>query len=110
MDRAYVDYDWWERLTQQGVFFVTRCKADLQHEVVQERTVPQNRNIRADQLVRWAAITKAGTQTTLYRRIVVWVEDKQQEMAFFTNHLLGLAILANLDSYGFKPALRDQNP
>ena len=48
MDRAYVDYDWWERLTQQGVFFVTRFKSDLKHEVVEERTVPQNRNIRAD--------------------------------------------------------------
>ncbi|MBI2680408.1 MAG: hypothetical protein HYX25_05300, partial [Candidatus Solibacter usitatus] len=49
-----VDYDWWERLTQQGVFFVTRFKADLRHEVVEERVVPQNRNIVADQVVRGA--------------------------------------------------------
>jgi len=34
MDRAYVDYDWWESLTKQGVFFVTRFKSDLKHEVV----------------------------------------------------------------------------
>lgn len=87
MDRAYVDYDWWQRLTQQGVFFVTRFKSDLRHEVVEERAVPQHRNIRADQVVRLSAITKAGAQSTLYRRIVLWVEDKQQEMAFFTNHL-----------------------
>jgi hypothetical protein len=87
MDRAYVDYDWWERLSQQGVFFVTRFKSDLNYEVVQSRTEPQNRNIRADQVVRLCATSKAGTYTTLYRRIVLWVEDKQEEMAFFTNHL-----------------------
>jgi len=87
MDRAYVDYDWWQRLTQQGVFFITRFKADLRHEVVEQRAVPQNRNIRADQVVRLSAITKTGGHTTLYRRIVLWVEDKQEEMAFLTNHL-----------------------
>ena len=87
MDRAYVDYDWWQRLTQQGVFFVTRFKSDLQYEVVAERAVPQNRNIRADQVVRLSATTTTGAHATLYRRIVMWVEDKQQEMAFLTNHL-----------------------
>jgi hypothetical protein len=87
MDRAYVDYAWWERLSRQGVFFVTRFKSDLKYEVVEQRTVPQNRDIRADQVVRLCATTKTGAYTTLYRRIVLWVEDKQEEMAFFTNHL-----------------------
>jgi len=87
MDRAYVDYDWWERLTKQGVFFVTRFKSDLHYEVVEQRTVPQNRSIRADQVVRLCATSKTGAYQTLYRRIVLWVEDKQEEMAFFTNHL-----------------------
>jgi hypothetical protein len=87
MDRGYVDYDWWEALSKQGVFFVTRFKKDLQHEVVEERRVPQNRNIRADQVVRLRAVTKTGTYSTLYRRIVLWVEDRQEEMVFFTNHL-----------------------
>jgi IS4 transposase len=87
MDRAYVDYEWWERLSKQGVFFVTRFKSDLRYEVVEQRTVPPHRNIRADQVVRLRATTKAGGHQTLYRRIVLWVEDRQEEMAFFTNHL-----------------------
>jgi hypothetical protein len=87
MDRGYVDYDWWEGLSQQGVFFVTRFKSDLKYEVVEQRTLPQNRNIRADQVIRLCATTKTGAYTTLYRRIVLWVEDKQEEMVFFTNHL-----------------------
>src|SRR5205823_7993543 len=87
MDRGYVDYDWWESLTKQGVFFVTRFKSDLKYEVVEERTLPQNRNILADQVVRLCATTKTGAYTTQYRRIVLWVEDKQEQMVFFTNHL-----------------------
>lgn len=87
MDRGYVDFDWWESLTQQGVFFVTRFKSDVKYDVLEERSVPQNRNIRADQVVRLRATSKGGAQTTSYRRIVLWVEDRQQEMVFFTNHL-----------------------
>ena len=74
-------------MTAAGVFFVTRFKSDLKYEVVEERTLPQNRNILADQVVRLCATTKTGAYTTQYRRIVLWVEDKQEEMAFFTNHL-----------------------
>jgi Transposase DDE domain len=38
-------------------------------------------------VVRLCARTKTGTYARLYRRIVLWVEDQQPEMAFFTNHL-----------------------
>src|ERR1035437_9771137 len=33
MDRAYVDYEWWERLSRQQVFFVTRFKSDLRYDI-----------------------------------------------------------------------------
>jgi hypothetical protein len=87
MDRAYVDYAWWARLTAHGVFFVTRFKADLPYEIVEERRVPYQRQVRADHVVRLRATTKPGGSPTLYRRVVIWVEDKQEEMVFFTNHL-----------------------
>ena len=86
MDRGYVDFRWWQSLTSQGVFFVTRFKSDVSYDVVQDRPLPQHRPIRADQVVRLRT-SKPGAETALYRRIVLWVEDKQQEMVFFTNHL-----------------------
>jgi hypothetical protein len=90
MDRGYVDFRWWQSLTSQGVFFVTRFKSDVSYDVVQfqtlDRPLPQHRPIRADQVVRLRT-SKTGAETALYRRIVLWVEDKQQEMVFFTNHL-----------------------
>jgi hypothetical protein len=41
MDRAYVDYAWYERLTRQGVFFVTRLRHDAHFRVVEQRPVPE---------------------------------------------------------------------
>ncbi len=87
MDRGYVDFAWWKRLTEQGVFFVTRFKSDLKYEVIEQRDVPQNRDIVADQIIRLCATSQPGASEALYRRVVVWVEDKQEEMVFFSNHL-----------------------
>jgi hypothetical protein len=36
-DRAYVDYDWFEALNQQGVFWVTRMKDNANYVVVEQR-------------------------------------------------------------------------
>ena len=49
--------------------------------------IAENRHIRADQVVRLCATSKRGAYPTRYRRIVLWVEDKQEEIVFFTNHL-----------------------
>jgi hypothetical protein len=87
MDRAYVDYKWWEQITEEGVFFVTRCRRDLHYEVVERREVPQNRNIRCDEVIQFTNYRKGQHYRTQYRRIVLWEESKQQEIVFLTNHL-----------------------
>ena len=51
MDRAYVDYAWFERLTRQGVYFVTRLRCDARYRVKERRPVPQRGSIRCDQIV-----------------------------------------------------------
>src|SRR5213083_1060621 len=40
MDRGYVDYAWFGRLTAQDVFFVTRLKEAAAYEVVEKRAAP----------------------------------------------------------------------
>jgi hypothetical protein len=84
-DKAYVDYDWWEQMTADGVYFVTRFKQDLKIEVTAEREVPQNSNVRRDQDIR---ITPYRRDFTLLLRLVtIWDEEKQEEITFLTNHL-----------------------
>ncbi len=85
MDKGYVDYDWWERLTQQGVYFVTRLKKDMQWEEIESRTVPQNSSILKDQIIQ---LTSSQRNYTMKLRVVtMWDEKKKQELQFLTNHL-----------------------
>jgi len=85
MDKAYVDYKWWRQMTEDGVYFVTRLKQDLKYEVIAEREVPQNSNVRKDVDIR---IRHHQQQFELHLRLVtVWDEDKQEELTFLTNHL-----------------------
>jgi hypothetical protein len=85
MDRAYVDYAWFERLTRQGVFFVTRLRCDARYQVPQERPRPQRGHILADQIIRLGI--RRWRQPSLLRRIVVEVPEWDQPLVLLTNHL-----------------------
>lgn len=84
-DRAYVDYAWFERLTQQGVFFVTRLRCDAHYRVVEERPVPQRGNILRDQLVHLGS--HWYRQPHALRRLEVQVPEWEQSLVLLTNHL-----------------------
>jgi hypothetical protein len=85
-DRGYADYDWWLRLEQQKVFFVTRLKDKADYEVMEKREVPEKGNVLNDEVIVLMKLP-AGGQDCFLRRIEVWVEEKQETMVFVTNHL-----------------------
>ena len=85
IDKGYVDYCWWRQIQEDGAYFVTRFKQDLQYEVIGEGSVPQNSNVRRDQDIR---IRPYRQDFELKLRLVtIWDEDKQEEITFLTNHL-----------------------
>ncbi len=84
IDRAYVDYELFDRWSDDGVYFVTRLKSNAQYTVVEERTPPQRSSVRRDCLIRFNS-DKAGGR--VYRLVVVWDEKSQREFTFLTNHL-----------------------
>lgn len=51
MDRGYVDYAWWQRLTTTGVWFVTRLKSNCDYKVRECRETDRTRGIMADQTI-----------------------------------------------------------
>jgi len=85
-DRGYADYEWWLKLTQQQVYFVTRLKDKADYEVVEQPAVPQKGNVLKDEVIALFKLAAAGKDCWL-RRIEVWVEEKQEVMVFVTNHL-----------------------
>ncbi|MGH7821201.1 MAG: IS4 family transposase [Candidatus Binatia bacterium] len=85
-DRGYVDFAWFERLTAQGVFFVTRPKTGMAYQVVEHLVPPIDKNIFLDQIVELTS--EQGEKIPWrFRRIEVYLPDKEETMALFTNHL-----------------------
>jgi putative transposase len=53
-DRGYFDSEWFQRLTDQGVFFVTRLPSYARYDVLSERPVEPGGPVEADQIIRFA--------------------------------------------------------
>jgi hypothetical protein len=87
MDRGYNDYALFGNWTDNGIFFVTRLKENADYEVIEERTVPMNRNILEDQLIRFAGVKAQKDCPHILRRVVVWDEEEEREIVLLTNHL-----------------------
>jgi hypothetical protein len=87
IDRGYIDYDWFAKLTQQEVYFVTRMKENAVYQVKAEFEVPQNRNVLRDELIWFPSQAKAGEEPCLFRRVEIWDQDKQESIVFLTNLL-----------------------
>ena len=84
MDRAYVDYTWFERLSRQGVFFVTRLRCDAHYRVLESRPLPQRGSILSDQIIQLGS--HWYRQPSPLRRIVVEVPDWDHPLVLLTNH------------------------
>ena len=83
-DRGYIDYGWFRSLTEEGVFFVTRMRRDMVYRIAEERAVPQNRQVLADQVV-YLGSHNHRLEIPL-RRLEVWHEEQQERLVFLTNH------------------------
>jgi hypothetical protein len=86
IDSGYQDFDWWLELSRRKVFFVTRLKDNAEYGVVEQRSTDRDQGILLDEVVLLTKLQAAGP-AALMRRIEVWIEEKQESMVFFTNHL-----------------------
>ena len=86
VDRGYTDYDWFETLTQQGVWFVTRMKENADYVVIETRPLASGGALRSDQVISLFQHARLG-KSLFFRRIVFWDEKTQKELVFLTNPL-----------------------
>jgi len=84
MDRAYVDYEWYEQLTGQGVFFVTRLRCDARYQVIRSRPLTPGGDILSDQIIHLGS--HWYVQPSHLRRIVVNLPDQKEPLVLLTNH------------------------
>lgn len=95
VDRGYIDYQMFERWSAQEVGFVTRLKVNSDCYVTSRHEVPQNRNILSDETIEFHVFQAGRRVKGGYRRVRVWLEDKQEELVLLTNrHDLGATTIA----------------
>ena len=87
MDRAYVDYELFDRWTNKGVWFVTRAKDNMKYRVVKNRRLPDRGNVLKDQEIILTGYYSAKKCRQRLRRIVVWDMENEREIVLLTNHM-----------------------
>lgn len=84
-DRAYIDYREFERLTQQGVFYVTKMKSNLVYEVISSKIYITP---KAQVWVRESFVIFHKDDVTHKARIIeYWQDDKKHSVCLLTNQL-----------------------
>ena len=86
MDRGYIDYEWFVRLTLQGVYFVTRLKDNASFDIVEDRMVPTNSGILKDQIIFFHN-QAVPDKEHFFRIVEIWDEEKQRSFTFLTNNM-----------------------
>ena len=84
-DKGYVDYGWWQQMSADGVYFVTRLKQDLKYQILRENAIPEQGKVRGDHVIELESTQERAHRQAL-RVVTIWNEEKQEEMAFLTNH------------------------
>ena len=87
IDRGYVDYAWFGRLTAHDVFFVTRMKDNAAYKVVEKRSVPETGFVVRDEVIRLTGPDAQKDCPHLLRRIEYYSPETAEKLVFLTNHL-----------------------
>ena len=97
-DRGYLDFGWFNQLTDAGVWFVTRMKEHITYEVVNRLDVPSRGGVMADEWIVLRSPQSAATYAPEQplRRVEVALPDGER-LVFLTNHLeLGPTTIARI--------------
>lgn len=97
-DRAYFDYRWFERMCQEGVFFVTRPRVYCCYEVVEKRALPKDSNIVRDEVIQLGSANWHTRMESSVRRVEVRLPDKNMTLVLISN-LLHLSARTIADIY-----------
>ena len=85
-DRGYVDFAWFQRLSDDGVWFITRVKANMGYEVVESREVHQKGEVVRDERVRLSN-SRARQRYGGLLRIVTIEKADGERFQFLTNNM-----------------------
>jgi len=86
IDRGYNDYCWYNQLTKNKVFFVTRLKINAKYRVISRRSVLKNKGLTSDQVIKLTALKPAKECPIELRRIGYRDKETGKHYVFLTNN------------------------
>ncbi len=86
MDKAYNDYSWYKQLTDNGIFFVTRLKANAKYAVVKRCEVLKSKGLTSDQTIEFTGLQTAKKCPVPLRRIGYRDLETGKHYVFLTNN------------------------
>jgi IS4 transposase len=69
IDKGYNDYNWYNQLTDKGIFFVTRLKSNAKFRIVSRRPVLKGKGLTCDQTIKFSGAQTANKCPVQLRRI-----------------------------------------
>ncbi len=85
MDRGYVDFTRFRRMTEAGAFFVTRAKTNTQLARVYSHPVDHRTGVRSDHTVRLTGRRGGAYYPMHLRRVRFYDADQARTFTFLTN-------------------------
>jgi putative transposase len=86
IDRGYNDYNWYNQLTKNKIFFVTRLKINAKFKVISRRPVLKNKGLTSDQAIKFTAMKPAKECPIELRRIGYRDKETGKHYVFLTNN------------------------
>lgn len=85
IDKAYIDYKWLYSLEEQGVWFVTRAKSNIDYAVTGQHPV-SGKGVLSDETISLSGIKTKTLYPKDLRLIRYYDEERQKILTFLTNN------------------------
>jgi hypothetical protein len=86
-DRAYVDFEWLNKLDSKGVYFVTRLKSNISIDIIESYlTDDKKEHILSDQDIQLMGKGTKDKYPDKLRVVSVYDEEKEKELLLLTNN------------------------
>jgi putative transposase len=86
-DKGYVDYGWYNTLTQKGIYFVSRLRPNSIYRVIERRDVAHLDGVTCDQVIELSSAHARKREAPRLRRIGYRCPDTDRHYVFITNHM-----------------------
>lgn len=86
VDKGYNDYDWYNQLNNNGIFFVTRLKSNAKYRVLERHDVAKSKGVTSDQVIEFTGAVTAKRCPIGLRRVGYRDEVTGKHYVFLTNN------------------------